>query len=388
MLHARVVSKITLLVTLLLLACADVITAQPRKPAPPPAEELHGGIEIGAKGIKSIAVRITGDERGYSVNILNTEVLNTTIVQTKNGKFTPEAIRETGSVAQRFYQRLRQDYRIPPEHIHIAGSSGLIGDNLQELAEEVRKRTGQEMAFLDVETEAQLRIAGSIPRRYRIGGAWYDNRSVAVLIDIGSGDTKGGYQVLRQSSTGAAEYDYITWGVPKGTVTFTSEVSKAAGETANYQTFARRAQSLSPESVRALLRSEVARKPGLINRKRVYLSGGIVWSMMTLIRPEDRSTFTPVTVDDINTFYNRAITNPDALLNPDLSRIRDRALRQEAEREVESVRNTFTPKNLIAGAEILRAVAAEMNLTGKQMYYARYGYLAWILSYVRLQAEK
>lgn len=386
--HVRVSLKIALLVISLLPACFIPASAQTRKPASTSPEELHGGIEIGAKGIKSIAVRITGDERGYSVNILNTEVLNTTIVQTKNGKFTPEAIRETGSVTQRFYQRLRQDYRIPPEQIHIAGSSGLIGDNPQELADEVRKRTGQEMTFLDVETEAQLRIAGSIPRRYRVGSTWYDNRSVAVLLDIGSGDAKGGYQVLRQTVAGAPEYDYITWGIPKGTVTFTNEVSKAAGETADYQTFARRAQSLSPESVRALLRSEVGRKPGLINRRRVYLSGGIVWSMMTLLRPEDRSTFTPVTVDDINTFYNRAITNPEALLNPDLSRIRDRALRQEAEREVESVRNTFTPKNLIAGAEILRAVAVEMNLTGKQMYYARYGYLAWILSYVRLQAEK
>ncbi|MGE0126954.1 MAG: hypothetical protein AB7U82_02525 [Blastocatellales bacterium] len=364
------------------------VRAQTKEPASTSAEELHGGIEIGAKGIKSVAVRIVGDERGYSVNILNADILNTTIVQTKNGKFTPEAIRDTGSVTQRFYQRLRQDYRIPPEQIHIVGSSGLIGDNSQDLAEEVRKRTGQEMTFLDVETEAQLRIAGSIPRRYRIGATWYDNRGVAVLIDIGSGDTKGGYQLLRRVAGGAPEYDYITWGIPKGTVTFTNEISKAAGETADYQTFAKRAQALSPESVRAILRNEVARKPGLINRKRIYLSGGIVWTMMTLIRPEDRSTFTPVTADDITNFYNRAITNPEALLNPDLSRIRNKALRQEAEREVESVRNTFTPKNLIAGAEILRAVAGEMRLAGKQIYYARYGYLAWILSYVRLQAEK
>ena len=110
--------------------------------------------------------------------------------------------------------------------------------------------------------------------------------------------------------------------------------------------------------------------------------------MATLLHPENRLSFTPLTVDDINIFYNRATTNPEALLEPDLSRIPNAALRQEAEREVESVRNTFTPKNLIAGAEILRALAVEMNLTGKRMYFARYGHLAWILSYVRLQAER
>ncbi len=63
-------------------------------------------------------------------------------------------------------------------------------------------------------------------------------------------------------------------------------------------------------------------------------------------------------------------------------------LRQEAEREVDTVRNTFTPKNLIAGAEILLAVIAEMNLSGKQLLFARFGHLAWTLSYVRLQAEQ
>jgi hypothetical protein len=385
--RARLGLRIILLFISLLLTCLSPAQAQARRPASP-TEELYGGIEVGAKGIKSIAVRITDDEKGYSVKILSAEVINTTIVQTKNGKFTPEAVRETGSVIQRFYQRLQQDYRIPTEQIHIAGSSGLIGENLQDLAEEVRKRIGRVMQFLDVETEAQLRIAGSIPRRYRVGNTWYDNRGAAVLIDIGSGDAKGGYQLLRNSAFGTPEYDYVTWGIPKGTVTFTNEVSKLAGETADYQTFAKRAQAISPESVRALLRSETARKPGLINRKRVYLSGGIVWAMMTLLRPEDRSSFTPVTTDDIINFYNRAVTDPEALLNPDLSRIRDKSLLQEVEREIESVQNTFTPKNLIAGAEVLRAVAAEMNLAGKSLYYARFAYLSWILSYVRLQAEQ
>ncbi len=388
MLYARPGVKITLLATSLLLIVASSIQGQTGRVSPLPAEELHGGIEIGSKGVKSIAVRVAGEDEGYRVKILYAEVINTTPAQLKDGKIPPEVIRDTAAAVQRFYQRLSLEHRIPAAQIHIVGSSGLFGDNLPELAAEVQRRTGQSVTFLDVDAEVQLSVAGTIPKRYRSGQRWYDNRGISVLIDIGSGNTKGGYQQLRQVTIGTAGYDYVTWGINKGTVTFTSDVNKSVGDASDYQTFARRGQALSNELLRTPIRNEVSRKPGLINRKKVCLSGGIVWAMATLLHPEDRRSFAPVTQDDITNFYNRAVTNPEDLLNPDLSFIRNDTLREEAEREVESVRNTFTPKNIIAGAEILRAVAAEMNFTGKRLLFARFGHLAWILSYVRLQAER
>lgn len=352
------------------------------------AEELHGGIEVGSKGIKAIGLRITGESDNYSVKVVYAEIINTTLVQTKNGLFTPEAIRDTANAIQQFYQRLKGEYRIPTENIHIVISSGVVGNNPQDLSSEIVKRTGQTASFLDVDTEVQLTIAGAIPRRYKVGAKWYDNRSISVLIDVGSGNTKGGYQQMRQLPFGNPTYDYVTWGITKGTVTFTNEINKAAGDSSDYKAFANSANTLTNEWIRSPLRSEIARKPGLLNRRKVYLSGGIVWAMATLLHPEDRHSFTPMTANDIISFHNRAIADPESLLDPDLSRITNAALRQEAEREVESVKNTFTPKNLIAGAEILRSLAVEMNLTGKKMYFARFGHLAWILSYVRLQAER
>ncbi len=375
------------LIALFLLPGVQAIYGQTKQAASPTSAELNGGIEIGAKGIKSIVVRVSSEEEGYNVKIIHAEIINTTLVQTREGKFTPDAIKETGQVVQRFYQRMQQEFRVPLANIHIVGSSGLIGDNPRDIVEEVKKRTSQEMAFLDLDSEVQLAVAGTIPRRYRIGQTWYDNRNVSVLVDIGSGNTKGGYQLLRQVAVGRPDYDYVTWGIPKGTVTFTNEVNKVAGESADFQTFARSAQAISNKSLATLIQSELSRKPGLLNRKKVYLSGGIIWSMVTLLHPEDRRSFVPVTLDDINTFYNRAVSDPTALMNPDLTKIRDNTARFEAEREVESVRNTFTPKNLIAGAEILKTVSAELNFNGKRLIFARFGYLSWILSYVRLQAE-
>lgn len=380
--------RLLLTAALLVVSVTSLSYAQNQNAVALQPDELLGGIEIGSKGIKGVAVRIAGEDEGYAVKILYAEIINTTPAQTKDGRFTPEAIRDTGAAVQRFYQRMQQYYRIPTEQIHIVVSSGLIGENPQDLSAEIHKRTGQTPVFLDVDSEVQLTIAGAIPKRYKSGRTWYDNRGISVLIDIGSGNTKGGYQQLRQVAIGNADYDYVTWGITKGTVTYTNEVNKVAGEAADYATFAKRSQALSNELLRVPLRNEIGRKPGLINRKKVYLSGGIIWAMATLLHPEDRRSFTPLSYDDVNIFYNRAITNPEALLEPDLSRITNTALRQDAEREIESVRNTFTPRNLIAGAEILRAVAAEMNLNGKRLIFARFGHLAWILSYVRLQAEK
>jgi hypothetical protein len=351
--------------------------------------ELYGGIEVGSKGVKATAIRVTDSKEGYGIKLIYAEVVNTTIMQTKDNKFVPEVIRDTAQAVNKLYTRMQQEYKVPKERIGIIGSSGLRADNPLDLVNAVKETTGKTMSFLDVESEVQLSLVGTIPQRYRVRRGWADNRGVSVLIDIGSGNTKGGYQVLRQMPTGAPDYDYVTVGIPKGTVSFANEINQAIGDNPDLGFFAQKAKALSPTSVRISLRKEMERKPGLYNRQRVYLTGGIVWAMVTMLYPEDRRTFVPLTFEDINKFHRMVTSHPDSLqelLNPDLSKkIANSAVRKEAEKEFENLRNAFSPKNLIAGAEILKSVAVEFNLTGKRIRFARYGYLAWILSYVRLQ---
>ena len=353
--------------------------------------ELYGGIEIGSKGVKATVIRVTEGEEGNIIKLIYAEVVNTTLMQLKDNKFAPDVIRDTVQAVQRLHGRMLAEYKVPEERINIIGSSGLRADNPQDLVQAVRDKLGKPLSFLDVEAEVQLSIVGTIPQRYRTKSGWADNRGVSVLIDIGSGNTKGGYQVIRQMPTGAPDYDYVTVGIPKGTVSFTNEVSQAVSDNDELEAFARKARELSPASLRSALRKEMERKPGLFNRQRVYLTGGIVWAMATLLHPDDRRTLVPLTSDEIEMFYRQVTRDPQGLqklLNPDLSkRIPNRAMRKDAEKELEAVRNSFSPRNLIAGAEILRAVNQEFSLTGKRIRFARYGYLAWILSYVRLQVE-
>jgi len=351
---------------------------------------LYGGIEVGGKGVRAavISVRETGE--GNSVKLVYAEAINSTLMQLQDNRFTPEAIRDTAVAVHKLLNRMKTEYRVSVDRINIIASSGVHGENQQALISAIRETTGKTMSFLDVETEVQLSVVGTIPQRYRTETGWAENRGTSVLIDIGSGNTKGGYQVIRQMNTGTPDYDYVTIGIPKGTVTFTNEISDAVGDAGDQMDFVKKARELGPSSIRAELRKEMERKPGLINRQRVYLTGGIVWAMVTLMRPDDRRTLVPINADEIELFYRAVTKDPDSLqklLNPDLTRrIQNRQLRAEVEMDLETVRNTYSPRNLVAGAEILRAVSKEFNLQNKSIRYARYSHLSWIVSYVRLQA--
>jgi hypothetical protein len=372
----------------LLLLLAGGALAQTK---PAQNDSLYGGIEIGSKGVKGTAIQVQLDansnSEGYKIKLLLGESINTTIMQTRENRFLPEAVKETGQAVQKLYERMTNELKVPANQIYVVGSSGVRAANQADLINEIKTRTGKTLEFLTIDAEVELSIAGSIPQRYRAGRRYYDNRGISLLLDIGSGNTKGGYQVLRQAVGGATEYDYVTVGIQKGTVTFTNEVEKTLGESGDLAAFAQTARQLAPTSINVALRREMERKPGLVTRNRVYFTGGIVWAMATLLHPGDRRTFVPLTVEDINIFYRRATTEPLALLNPGLTGIQDMSVRKQAEKEIEAVKNAFSPRNLIAGAEILKAVATEFQFQNKRIRFVRYGNLSWILSYVRLQVE-
>src|SRR5262249_53095930 len=234
------------------------------------------------------------------------------------------------------------------------------------------------------ETEGQLSIVGTISRRGKVGPTWIDYRDSSMLIRIGNYSTKGGYQLLRYVPS--VYYDFVIMNIPYGTVSFTNEISRAAGESGDLATLIQQAKSISAGPVRESLRKECESKPGLLNRKRVYLTGDIAWAMATMLYPEDRQPFVTITPQDIASFASRVAREPNPLLNPNLSRINDRELRQDVEKDFAAIRKTFSIQQLIAGTELLKVISVELNWQEKNIRFARFGNLGCILSYVRVQA--
>src|SRR5215510_1574056 len=355
-------------------------------------QKIHGGIEVSSEGVKAAVIKISDAEQGSGLEVVFTELSAIALVQNSDGSFKPEVVKTVGQVITEFFTRMQQQFKVPEEQIYIFGSSDLKAESLSDLVDEVRNTTGKTITFLNLESDVQLSTVGTIPRRYREGTTWYDNRSLSVLIDIGSDTTTGGYQQLRQPIVGNPYYDYVALRMPRGVVNFSNDVRRMRElrkDKITLKEFALAARKFSEGTIRAELRNERERKPGLVNRKKVYLSGGIVWVLVTLLYPQDRRSFVPITVDDMNIFYRRAITDPEILLSPDLSNISDPELLSQIQSDLKNVRKTFKPTSLIAGAEILRSLAAEFNFQGedKIIFFARYGNLSLILSYLRMQAE-
>jgi hypothetical protein len=379
-------SLLGLIQLLLLVVCSYTAFGQTPAEVKSDPKTLHGGIEISPRAVRVIALRISNAEEGLNIKILYSNTATIDTPYPSDGKLTLDYIHNVAKIVQTYAERLHREYYIPLNQLYVIGISDLFIQNPDALKNEIYGRTGITINFLNAEAEIQLGIAGVIPRRYQLNNKWYDNRGISSLIDLGISTTKGGYQQLKQSDKGRPGYDFSTWDIPKGVITFANEVNKVAGDNADYKTYAKHAAAMSV-SFKEQIRTEVIKKPGILTRKKLYLTGGIVFAMMTLMHGDDQRAYIPITLDDINTFHDRAVADPESLFNQELSKIRDEKLRDELRKAHEAVRQTFTPKTLIAGAELLRALAAELNLWDKRVLYPRHAQLARILSYVRLQPE-
>jgi hypothetical protein len=350
------------------------------------SRELFAGIEISSEGIKAIAIRISKNDDGSGVKLVDSEMIDLSLELTGSLTSATQVAERAAVAVAKLQSQLQQQYRVPPEQVYIVGRSGIDAKLREELATAIKKRTEKAVAFLDQATETQLSIVGIIPRRERVGSTLIDNRTSSVLIEVGNHGTRGGYELLRYSPV--AQYDFVTMNLPQGTISFTDEAIKAVGENGDWTALIQQAKALGAGSLRDALRNEIGSKPGLVNRKRVYLTGRIVWAMVALLFPAERQTFVPITTKDISAFATQVVRNQQGLLNPDLSEISDRKVRQEVEKELAEVRNKFSSQQLIVGAELLRIIANELNWQEKKLWFARFGHLGCLLSYVRLQAEK
>jgi exopolyphosphatase/pppGpp-phosphohydrolase len=303
------------------------------------------------------------------------ETANTTLAAgvAKTGKFDPKVIDDTAAAVKGFYEKMKTVHGIAADRISVVGSSGLfaaiqekpelIEANQKALADAVAAAVNVKIQYISAKREAELSIEGIMPRKYR---------DAAILIDIGSGNTKGGYK--------AADGAFATMSAPFGTVTFSERVKKAEGN------YAEAAKSLRESLLRPSFEKELATLKEIDKRRRVYLSGGIVWAASTFSRPGESSAFTRLTVADIDGLLAKLAARNE-YPTPELASIADEAKRKNAAEEIEKVKKVFTPDQLHAGLHLLKALAAEMKLDreGEEVYFARHGYLGWILAYV---AEK
>jgi hypothetical protein len=220
--------------------------------------------------------------------------------------------------------------------------------------------------------EARLSHLGIVPeaRRYN-----------TFLIDIGSGNTKGGY------FPNGNKKDFKLFNVNWGTKSVANVTDKRCGEDKGLSNYYKQLYRVLSEAENSEIIYAVNESGSYPKSDNVAFSGGIAWSVATLLFPEliDNSVV-GVTFDQVQKFYDRLYTNFYSVTEASLvQNILDKtADKPTISKEIKRVHQVFDQKSLLAGTGLLLKVMRQFQslYEGKQFYLVKNGQVGWISAYV------
>jgi hypothetical protein len=351
------------------------------------ADEMYGGIEVSHDGVAAVVLRISKNGEEPYIKLAHSEVIRLPLWRKINGAYDPQTSTDAAQAVSKALERLQQQYRVPTKHLYLIGTSRLGADHPENLVTIIKNATGLTLSFLDEMTELQLRVSGTVPKIGKDGDTTIDSRNTSALLHIGSVSSQVGYEMMKYSANSGPANDYVGIEIAYGVISYTNEILRAMGTDDQYA-FVREVKASSAINFRQALRKELERHPGMLYRKRFFLTGNLAWAMATLMYPGDRQPYVQVTYSDIAQFADRLARSPREVVFQNLSFIHDRRVRQEVQQEIEEIKATFTPQQLVAGAEMLKAAAEELRWKEKTVVFARFGNVSGILTYVRLQTPQ
>ena len=244
--------------------------------------------------------------------------------------------------------------------------------NLIDSFKTVIKEPSREVAVIDVVQEARLSHIGIVPE---------SRRYATFLIDIGSGNTKGGF--FPHGDTKFLKLFQLSWGT-KSTANATEKRCDDDNTIDNY----------NKQLTRVLTGAENAEIIYMVNESGAYpmsdyiaFSGGIAWSAATLISPElIGNSVIPVSYEDVVKLNERIYKNYASLSDAAITKsITDKSLDKVLiGKEVKRVNQVFDQKSLMAGTGLLLKIMRQFEgiYEKKQFFLVKNGQVGWISAYV------
>jgi hypothetical protein len=224
---------------------------------------------------------------------------------------------------------------------------------------------------VDVSKEAKLSHLGIVPdsRRYN-----------TFLIDIGSGNTKGGF--FPYGNTNDFKLFQLNWGT-KSTANATEKRLEGDNTLTNF----------NKHLFRVLAGAENSEIIYAVNSSGAYslsdniaVSGGIAWAVATLTHPElIENPVISVSFDEIKKFTEKLYSNYQSLSASFLSSNVNRpAEKLVITTEVNRVHKVFDQKSLMAGAGLLLRIMRQFEsaFASKHFYLVKNGQVGWVSAYV------
>jgi hypothetical protein len=329
--------------------------------------DAYGVVEVGASGIRGQVVKTGANVNdGTAVDLLKeyapieANAFALTAAGSDRIKTTVDLIRK----------EMEEEFQVVPSRFYVVGSSGLP-EEAKSLLSGIDFDTTNKIEFVTPAQESIFGFRGIVSSQ---------KAPDVVSLDIGSGNSKGAY--LEQT---VPKLTFASFSVPWGTKTGAADIDKNR----NGSDFLVAAEDFRVKRLIPAIRSQTEQYPGMQNRRYLYLSGGIVWAMETLLHPFQDEVLQEVSIDEINTFCDQALTKVNSLLHPDLEALAKSnsslspAALGKAKAEVSRVSTVFTEDQIVAGALILKTFASEMHFKQKDaIFFARTALNAWPRGYL------
>ncbi len=306
---------------------------------------IYAGIEVGSKGVKMSLLEIgkNGQKNG------NFTILKDTSVNTDFISFTTATFQATLKGLCGLFNAAVTNYQVPSERIFTVFSSGVKVQaekddktswitNMADSFRKAIKEPQRKMTAIDVVDEARLSHLGIVPasRRYN-----------TFLIDIGSGNTKGGY--FPSGNTKDFKLFQLTW----GTKSVSNATDKRLDEDKSLTNFNKQMYRVLAGQANDEITYAVNISGAYNMSDNIAFSGGIAWATATLMYPElADNPVVPVVFDDVVKFSERlymdyASFSDSAILKSITDLTLDKSL---IGAEIKRVNKVFDQRAMMSGA--------------------------------------
>jgi len=332
-----------------LLIFATAFAAYPR-----PQAKYYAAIDLGSKGTKAVLYRFERGIEGIEARSVFRKTINTKLVSSMKGpRFTSEGIQDATEAAKELVKDMRTEadkIGLSDVQYYIVGSSGVAkGENKADLVAAVKEATGIAMDFVDAKQEGYFTLISSVPLM---------RRQVAVVIDVGSGNTKAGCLVG----------DTTIQNFKSAEISYGSVSGRNAAFQKNKEDYKAGVKQVMADEVKPAYERESLDAPCLRNRARLFWSGGAAWATATFRHPENaRDGYVALTRADLESFLSSLANgtwNQEDLqfhFTKDVPAADRQSIRKSAEEERGKVFNVFAAEDLLSGVSIMKTVLESSN---------------------------
>ena len=340
---------------------------------------VYAGIEVGSKGVKMSLIEMARN----SAKNPNYSIVMDTSVNTDFISFTPITFESSLEAFSGLYSTALDFYHIPADRIYTVISSGVKVSAqksqktpwIQNLIDSFKLRIkdpSRNVAVIDAEEEARLSHLGIVPE---------SKRFTTFLIDIGSGNTKGGY--FPTDNISHIKLFQLTWGTQS---IANAAINRLDGDNSikNYGTQLQRV--LQGDANKEI--TYAVNISGAYNMSdNVAFSGGAAWATATLLFPElIDDPVVPVTYEQIQKLYENLYNNYNSFSENELiKRINDNSPDKNAiAHEINTVNKVFGQRAMLAASGLLLKIMRQFDgiHERKQFYLIKNGEVGWISAYV------